>query len=59
MYCNVSVCPVRRTVIVLASRPTRCVHTVMLYVILILRVWISWRQGQLTTLAKNAPSYLL
>ena len=27
MYCNVSVCTVRRTVIVLASGPTRCVHS--------------------------------
>ena len=50
MYCNVSVCP---TVIVLASGPTRRVHTVMLYVNLILRVRANWRQGPL---AKNAPS---
>ena len=62
MYCNVSVCLIRRTVIVLASGPssgsTRRVHTVMLYAILILRAQTNWRQGRLTPLANNEPSYL-
>ena len=58
MYCNVSVRPVRRTVIVLACGPTRRVHTIMLYAILILRARTNWRQGRLTSLANNAPSYL-
>ena len=42
MYCNVSVGPVRRTVIALASGPTRRLHTVMLYAILILRARTNW-----------------
>ena len=58
MYCNVSVCLVRRTVIILASGPTRRVHTVMLYAILILRARTNWRQGRLTPFANNEPSYL-
>ena len=51
IYCNVSVCLVCRTVIVLASGPTRRVHTVMLYAILILR-------ARTNPLANNEPSYL-
>ena len=52
---------VRRIVIVLGSGPSRrfhTVHTVMLHVILILHALTNWRQGGLTPLAKNAPSYL-
>ena len=53
MYCNV---PVRRTVIVLASGPTRRLHTVMLYAILILRARTNWRQGRLAPTIINLSS---
>ena len=58
MYNNLTACTVTSLCVPFAAQyrvvlVTRCVHTVMLYVILILRTRTNWRQGRLTLLAKT------